>query len=406
MEYREFTGLRNDRPVERLSPADLSVAQNVDIDNSGGIALRTGFTLVPTVAAGAKHSLWSDDSALWTDGWEGEAYYVQGSSLYVINPNLSSSAVMTGLTPNAPMFYKRVLDRVYFSNGAQTGIFENGIVRSWGLPVPPPPGVIQTVGAMLAGTYQIATTYVRNDGQESGATLAERIDVIADGVGIQVSLPASTDATVVAKNVYLSTRNGEVLYLAMVVPNSQTSALYSNDTSELNLPLITQFKSAPPPGQVIGHYRGVMYVAANDVLYPSEDFNYELFDLRKYLPFDDRITMFATLDGVDDGGIFIGTARSCGILVGKGPSDFQYVPKVNYGAIPGTMVQVDGSLYGDDSARARLLPVWLTSQGVCAGMPGMEIRNLTRTMYGIPATGRGASLFVPGSNRLIVSSNY
>jgi len=407
MKFREFTGLRNDRPLERLGPTDLSVAENIDIDNSGAIALRDGFTAVPTVPAAPTHSAWADGAELYSDGQPGAAFYVQGTVLYRLNADLTGTAIMSGLTADMPMFYKKVLDRIYFTNGKESGIYENGSVRSWGLSVPYPPGVTEIAGGgMLAGSYQIATTFVRSDGQESGATLAERIDIATDGAGLELGLPKSIDPDVVSKNVYLSTRNGDVLFLAMTVPNATLSASYMNDTSELNLPLLTQFMGPPPAGQVIGFYRNVLYVASGDVVYPSEEYNYELFDLRKFIPFDGRITMFATLDGIADGGIFVGTDRSCGILVGKGMSQFEYVPKVDYGAIEGSMVMVDGSLYGDNSNGARLLPVWLTSRGICVGLPSLEIKNLTRTVYSIPAAGRGASLFVPGPNRLIVSSNY
>jgi hypothetical protein len=66
---------------------------------------------------------------------------------------------------------------------------------------------------------------------------------------------------------------------------------------------------------------------------------------------------------------------------------------------------VDGSVYGDGSATARNIPMWLTTNGVCAGMPGLQINNLTRTKYTIPATGEGAALFMPGPNRIMMTYN-
>ena len=142
------------------------------------------------------------------------------------------------------------------------------------------------------------------------------------------------------------------------------------------------------------------------MLYPSEEYAYEWFDLRKGIPFDGRITLFAALEDTREPGVFIGTDRSCGVMMGRGPGEFTYTPKVSYGAIEGSMVMVDGSLYADDSARARMLPMWLTPYGICSGVPGMEIRNLTRTTYSFPVGGRGAGLFIPGPNRLILSSVF
>jgi hypothetical protein len=429
MDLRAFSGLRNDRPVERFDPSDLSVAQNIDIDNSGAIAMRSGYVLR---SAGAKHSLWSSDD-------EAIALYVSGTALYRLNADTSGTVLMTGLTAGLPMAYWKTLDRVYFTNGQQSGVLDNGIVRSWGLAVPPAPAVSQTSGAMPAGSYQYTLTYFRNDGQESGAALASRIDIAATGAyqpysvsqtysssggsaaatytatpeqvtnnsgvgGLSFTLPVSSDPTVVSKGIYISTPNSEVLYLAMVVPNATTSATYSGSTAEFNLPLITQFLAPPPAGQIVRDYRGVMYVASGDAIYPSEDYGYELFDYRKAIPFDGRVTLLEALDNPGGGGLFVGTDRACGALVGRGIADFEYVPKVNYGAVEGTSVRVDGSLFGDDSAGARLLPVWLTTHGIMVGLPQMEVRNLTRTRYRIAASGRGAGVFQPTSNRLILTA--
>lgn len=393
MEFRAFTGIRNDRPVERFDPSDLSVAQNIDIDNSGAISRRAGYTLR---MAGAKHSLWSDDD-------ETIALYVNGTSLMRLNADLSGTMLMTGLTAGLRMAYWKALDRVYFTNGQQSGVLDNGIVRSWGLAVPPAPGVSVTVGAMPAGSYQYTVTYFRSDGQESGAALASAVTV-PDGSGLTFVMPTSSDPTVVSKGIYISTPNSEVMYLAAVVPNSTMSTTYTESTAELNLPLVTQFLAPPPAGQIVRDYRGVMYVASGDAIYPSEEYAYELFDLRKAIPLNGRVTLVEAMDNTDGNGLFVGTDRACGILAGNGIADFEYVPKMNYGAIEGTSVRVDGSLYGDDSAGARILPMWLTTQGVCVGLPNMEIHNLTRTRYRIVASGKGSGVFLPGPNRLILTA--
>lgn len=393
MEFRSFTGIRNDRPVERFDPSDLSVAQNIDIDNSGAISRRPGYTLR---AAGAKHSLWSDDD-------ETIALYVNGTSLMRLNADLSGTVLMTGLTAGLRMAYWKTLDRIYFTNGQQSGVLDNGTVRSWGLAVPPTPGVSVTVGTMPAGSYQYTMTYFRNDGQESGAALASAITV-PDGSGLTFVMPTSSDPTVVSKGVYISTPNSEVMYLAAVVPNSTTSTTYTESTAELNLPLVTQFLTPPPAGHIVRDYRGVMYVASGGSIYPSEEYAYELFDSRKAIPLNGRVTLIEAMDNADGNGLFVGTDRACGILAGNGIADFEYVPKMNYGAIEGTSVRVDGSLYGDDSAGARILPMWLTTQGICVGLPNMEIHNLTRTRYRIAASGKGSGVFLPGPNKLILTA--
>lgn len=397
--YSAFSGLRNDVTPERFGITDLALATNCDLDKSGRLARRAGFT---QKMSGAVHSLWSDDA-------QSTCLFVQGAHLNQLHPDYSASAIMALGGIGARMSYCKTNDSVYFSNSVDTGILQNGATRTWGITVPPLPGVALTVGSMPAGTYQFAMTYLREDGQESGAPLAGVIQV-PDGGGLIFTLPQSADLGVVRSVIYLSTPNGEELYVALMTADVMDA--YTGDTSELNLPLATQFLQPPPAGQLIGYYRGRMFVAVDDTLYPSEPFSYELFDYRNYIQFDGRITLLAVMEDKErsgdaqHSGLFVGTDKSCGVMVGAAPEDFQYVPKTAYGAILGALDYVDGSVFGDNSLGARPLPMWLTTQGICIGKPDMEIQNLTRTKYGFTAAGQGAALFQPGPNRFIVTSNY
>ena len=404
--FKDFTGLRNDRPPERFTTTDLVTATNVDIDNSGMPKRRLGQTLIDTVV---RHSVWADVA-------QTQMFAVETNTGYLVSfDNNFVSTTLRGMSSKTlRVSYSKVNDRVYYSTEQDIGIIENGANRSWGLPVPPLPGIVNIgAGSMPTGTYQFVLTYMRTDGQESGASLAGVVTV-PDQSGITFSLPTPTDPQIAAMNLYISTPDGAIMYLAGTVASNATQIAYLNNTLELNYPLQTQFLSPPPAGQLVMYYRGHMFVAAGDTIYPSEPYAYELFDLRKGFSLDGKVTLLAPIEDKErpglaegmDSGFFIGTTRSCGILVGKDPIGFQYVPKVNYGAITGTLVMVDGSLYGDDKAGARLLPMWLTTAGICVGMPQMEVQNITRTRYGFTAKGTGAALFIPGPNKLLLTCNY
>ncbi len=390
--YETFAGLRNDVAPHRFEMSDLALATNVDIDASGGLARRAGRTLK---RAGAVHSLWSDDTT---------ALFVEDGALKQLNADYTATTLRADLTPGLRMAYQKVNDRVYFSNGAQSGLLHAGTVRSWGLPVPPLPLVAATVGDMPAGGYQFAMTYLRSDGQESGAGLAGRITLPA-GSGLTFTLPVATDPDVATKAVYLSTPNGDLLYHALEVANAVTAAIYTNDTLELTLPLETQSLSAPPPGHLLGYHRGRMFVALGDTLFYSEPAAYEWFDLRRYLSFDSRITLFAPIEDRDYPGIFVATETSTGWLQGADADAFKYVQTADYGAVPGTVSYVDGSLLAQGASGARMLPVWLSTQGICAGMPGGQVQNLTRAKYRFEAQGSGCALFKPESAQFIAVAN-
>lgn len=400
--YRAFSGLRNDIGVERFGLSDLAEAVNVDLDKSGRLARRRGFA---SVAVGNFHSLWASRD-------ETKALLMAADQLQVLNADYTRTTVAAGLTVSAPMSYTEVNDRVYFSNGMQTGVFENGRVRSWGIAAPGLPGVSITVGNMPAGVYQYVMTYFRDDGQESGADVAATVTVPAGG-GLIFSMPVSSNPGVSAKAVYLTAPDSDILFQALVVPNATTTVAYQGDTTEFSLPLMTQFMRAPLPGQLTAYYRGHMFVAVDNVLYSSTPFGYELFDLRKFIQTDGRITLLAPIEDKEvfgaegrNSGFFIGTDRSCGVLVGSDPDNFQYVPKTNYGAVEGALAYVDGTVYADASLGARQLPMWQTTQGICLGLPGMEIRNITRNRYNFSAGGRGAAFFEPGPNRFVAVSQY
>jgi hypothetical protein len=393
--YREFTGLRNDVAPERFDPTDLEVATNVDIDKSKRIARRDGYTKRNVSPA---HSLWgSDDLGL----------FVSGTSLLQLRTDFSSTTVRTGLTLGNRMSYCQVAGRTYFSNSAETGIFESGAARSWGLPIPTALSVTDIGGTLPAGIYQYAATYFDADGQESGAGIVGTITANSNS-GFSFDIPVSTDPRVVSKGLYLTTPDGEIFFLAAVIANATASVdvLTEADILELNLPLETQYLSPPPAGQLVGYYKGRMFVAVGDTLYPSEPYAYELFDLRNYISLDGQITMLAAIEDKSGAaaGFFIGTDKSCGILTGSGPIDFQYVQKADYGAVLGAVDYVDGSLYGDNSVGMRALPMWLSEQGICIGMPNMDIVNLTRTKFSFPISGEGAALFIPGPNRYVAVS--
>jgi hypothetical protein len=400
--YEAFSGLRNEVSPERFTQGDLAAAVNVDLDKTGRLARRDGYT---QLAPGAMHSLWADA--------QGQiCLFVANQTLYQLNADYTRRALAPlSDQSGASLSYCRVNDRVYFSNGLDRGILDNGVVRTWGLPVPVLPMVSATVGSMSGGTYQFAITQLRADGQESGAAALAGVIDLPDSSAITFALPPVADSSAVTRAIYLTTANGTVLYLAALVPAGTEFFTYGDDTVQLNLPLATQGLSAPPAGQIVAYYRGRLYVAVDDTLYMSRPYAYELFDLREYIQMDGRITMLAPIvdkelrDAGRSSGFFIGTDRSCGVLVGSDPAEFQYVPKTQYGAIPGALSYVEGSLFGDNSQGARDLPMWLTQQGICVGMSDLTVNNLTRSKYQFSASGQGAATFLSGPNRFIASSN-
>lgn len=381
--YREFAGVRNDLSPERFNPGDLVMADNCDLDATGKLQRRQGYT---QKLAGDVHSLWSDGET---------CLFVSGDTLSRLAVDYTNETLRSGLTPGARMAYCKVNARIYYSNGYQTGVIEDGASRSWGLPPPlyqPLASVIS--GELFSGTYQFALTYLRRDGQESGTSLAESIEVPAGGGISFTAIAVAADPDITQKILYLSTANGEILYRALILDNATTSASYIESGIRLQSPLDTQFLQGAFPGQTLAYYRGRIYIAIGNLLFPSEPHGYELFDVRKFLPFAKRVTLLAPVED----GLFVGTQNETVFLAGRGPEDFDVTMKAPYGAIAGTLAYAPASLVkqAQNQGEARVA-FWLSPQGICLGMNQGAVLNLTQ-QYSFNPSAAGAGLFRRGES--------
>jgi hypothetical protein len=387
--FQGFAGLRNEVEPHRFEKTDLAVAVNVYCDATGALARRDGLT---SVYSGTPHSLWSDNAT---------ALFAEGMSLKQLAADYSVTVLDT-ITVSDPISYTKVNDQIYWSNATDNGVIDDGAARSWGMAVPAVSVATAGVGgSMPAGVYQYTVTHIRSDGQESGAGPARTITVAANG-SLTFPVPASSDPNVAYKRVYLSLPDGDVLYRASLIANATLTTSYTLDTSEFESgdELETQFLSPPPAGQLVGYFQGATYVAVGSDLFHSEPHAHELFNLKKYLPFADDITMFAPLE---DEGVFIGTTTAVYWLAGKDPMAFTAVQRMAYGAIEGALAYVEGTKMNDGGLGTKRVPVWLSAQGVCIGLPGGAVDNLTSGRYTLSSSGTGAAMYHDGVGQVLFS---
>lgn len=378
-EHGDFIGLRNNVPPEGMDLGDLVMATNVDINDALEVTRRKGFAAPLTTAI---------DRCLWSNG--SICLGVGTNALKIMNPNGSVVTLKSGLTPGVPVDYADVADRVYWSNGVDFGCVQGGQNRSWGLPVPVPPIVTAGPGSLQAGMYQVAVTNIRNDGQESGAELGATCTLAATG-GLQLTnIPVSPDPTIVAQAVYATSVNGETLYRVGVIANTSTTFLVANIQKD-SMPLETQFLQPPPAGSHLAYWKGWMLVATDRHLYPSEEYGPELFDIRKAIPFNSRITMLAPLNNRTDG-IYVGTDTQVLWLDGDSPETLEYKTVAEYGVIPGTLDYIDSELLGDNPKAGDTIAVFATTRGICVGNVGGVFQNLTEPRYAYPVMDVGAGI--------------
>lgn len=377
-QYDAFRGLRNNVGSSAFAPGDMTEALNIDIDDALGVSRRYGFSSALTT--GIDRDFWADDSI---------ALGVGSDTLKLINPDFSTATLRTGLAHGHPLSYARIGNRTFWSNGADTGVVQDSQNRTWGIALPSRPALAPGAGTLLAGEYQCAVTYLRADGQESGAGLASTITLATIG-GITLSgISVSTDPTVTFKAIYATSVGGETMFQVGIIPNAQTTFLIDTVRPGAS-PLLTQFLQPPPPGDFIAESRGCMLAASGNRLYPSEPYAPELFDYRKSVPFDGAITMIAPIN--DSGaGVYIGTLTKLIWLQGEAPEAWEYRTVAQYGVIPGTLCYGDGALLGGNDSNVKVA-FFATQRGLCAGRAGGAFTNLSEARFSYPIQPRGAGV--------------
>jgi len=373
-EHSEFAGLRNVVPVDRFELGDLSIARNVDIDDSKRVTRRKGHSAA--VVTGACRSLWSNGAT---------ALAVRnGSSLVQVQPDYSVATLRSDLTAALDMYYAEMAGRVYYSNGMELGVVDGGQSRSWGISVPGSPGAALTGGVLQAGAYQFTTTFLRSDGQESGA-LPAGVATLASTGGIRLTgIAISADPDVSHVAVYFSKRDGDTLYRVGSIVNGTTTFDYLLEAA-MKIPLSTQHLRAPLPGRFVDVFNGRTLVAVGDTLIFSEPYAPELFDHRKNLRMGESITLVVALDSC----VYVGTSSGVVVLRGDTPEKWQYLPRLSYGAIAGAATKCSRDMILD-GVGSGLVAVFATTQGICVGDDGGQVVNLTQDRFSYPVQDRGA----------------
>ncbi len=377
--FKNFKGLNNVLSPEKTASGELQVADNIDIDDSGQIRRRGGSTKVFT---GSVHSLWSDGSLC--------LFRQSGGLLKKLNTDYTSTTLKSGIIGNLPLFYLPLNNLVYYSDSVITGIIDDNVSRTWGMAIPTAPTLLETVGDLKDGRYQVALTYIRNDGQESGSSETRVIDITSGGITVN-NIPVSLDPDVNYVCIYISTQYGEMLYRAMIVSHGTTSATYRGDGSELNIPLKTAFLTPPPAGHLLEFYNGRIYIAQDNILWYTEPYAYELCNLEhNFFMFNSRITLL--IAGLT--GLWLSTQKENIFIQGNDPQEFKKLTKAGYGAIEGSQVKVEGKLVGGRDPIAEQVAMWATPRGICIGTSDGYFMNLTEKRYYYPSSETGSGIII------------
>lgn len=388
-----WPGGLNNLSREAETPADqLRGAVNLDLPRDGHPQTRAGYSL--SITTTRAHSLWHD-------GLFPFALYVDSGALKAFQPGDNPFTVQAGLASTRDASYALVTDRVYWSNGHDTGVvLSTGMPAPWGVETPAgqPTLTSTTAGALYPGNYQVTITYLSATGEESGTGPAALVSLpTGGGIGLS-AIPQPVGTAVALIRVYLSGANGDGLYWSRDMPVGMTSTTLTFSAEGKRLQ--TQFLDPMPAGQIVTLLNGRLYVAVNNMLYWSEALRYGLTRLAmNRIRFPAALTLLTAVgEGTEGAGLYVATANAPPSSQGRtyflaGPDPAQFAQRIvyGYGVIPGTSIRAAGSLFGLESA----VPVayWIAANGIaCLGLPEGQVTPIREKQVVAPAADKGASL--------------
>ncbi|HSX21503.1 MAG TPA: hypothetical protein VLE97_01860 [Gaiellaceae bacterium] len=389
-------GIDNMSPETALTRSDdgkkviaLREAVNVDLDKAGWPrGHRPGRERVVECTSG--HSFFGAPQFPYL-------LFCDGTTMYGWTPGNDPFDLVDSLF-NAEVSYAQVSDRVFWSNGRDTGIvLSTGMNVAWGVETPAgQPNLSLGDGALPAGNYQVAITFRTGQGEESGTPLAANIDAIDKSAIVLSNIPQPTQNDVTTIRVYMSQANGDVLYFQRDLPRGMTTVTLP--TYRGTIPLATQLLRKMPPGTIVRYMGGRMYVAAGDSLIWSEAMRYG-----QYNPAENRVRIGAGLrmiepvgEATDGVGMYASDAKRVMWLSGWDPWKWAAKRVCDAPAIPGSSVVVSGKVWGFDTNEP--VAYWLGADGVAyVGMPGGQIVPLRQDQVAGPTAEGAASYFREGT---------
>jgi hypothetical protein len=313
-----------------------------------------------------------------------------GGSILLVDPDTKTSSVLvSGLDSDRRVSFHAHADQIYWTNGVTNGrITSAGVALNWGCAVAPTPTLGTTSGALRAGNYLVAATFVDASGIEHAA--GKSAPITLDGTqAITVDL-SSVDVNAASIKLYATnTDQSDLFFVKSVSPDTLPAVITAVEQSEE--PLRTQFLSPPLPADCLFDWRGQMLLAIGNALVPSMGVAAHLYELG--LTVQTYPSDILAGAGVDDGfwvictrGIFWTTARD------GDPRNWTLVQRDNRLYAAGALVLDATMLPALQTSGA--IAVFVSEHGPVVGMPGGLLRPLTHGRFHLDVEGKRATFAV------------
>lgn len=355
----------------------LREAVNVDISPNGRPRIRDGLRNVSAAPL----------ANLWQSPLHGDTFATLGDQWVKVDTSTWATESLATIG-DGPVSHI-VLNNAVVAAGP-AGIFTFGGMGATRMTIdpPPPPMVSAGAGALEAGSYGVAVSWLRGamESPPSGITHCQ----IGAGGGLDVVLPLCLDPTVTHARLYFTRHNGGELARGEEYPISQ---------SAVAVPLLPKLGGPPqfwrmdamPTGRYLGYWRGRIMTASANVLRFSEALAYHVHDRRHgFVQMPQRITFVQPVDG----GIWVGQVDHVAFLQGASLDTLELQARASKAPVPGSAINVKAELLGDLAQGGSECAVWLAENGYVVGTAGgAVVEPMAKVMKGVRASAGATVVF-------------
>lgn len=369
----KLDGVNNRLPPERLQRRSqegaldfVQSAVNGNFTDAGTFRRREGS--VKTLAGGDCHSFWAD---------AGVGFMVDGVDLLRITLEAGepTQVVIAQVTPGLQMSYAKPVNDVYLSNGVQRFRTDSqGQVSEWGVPVPQrtPSTNVTSAGQLMKGRYQLVVSHLSADGEEGGTTFPLQVSLGSTGAIELTDIPQLPGHSTL---IYCTSCDGDIFYKVGATTGSSFVIASTNEYGQRPIGLLM---NQTPPGNIVRQLNGRLLVAAGNILFYSEPYNFGLYNpARNYIPFPAPITMVEPCQN----GFFVSADQT--YWVDGEISEADLNPVLPYKAIAGTSAVVPN----------QNAVWWMSERGAVLGTQDGQVQNLQEKNVAVDPGVVGASLF-------------
>lgn len=350
-------------------------AADVCFDSEGWPATRTSFETTTEIAETVEgEPITKEIEGAWETAGR---YFVQAEG--VLYEGLTTpTQVVDGLLARVAMAEHRGM--IYFSDGVSHYELDGATLRNWGLPIPEIE-VDDTTGDIPAGVYLVQASWVDARGNEGGVCALQSVSLPAGG-GIEIDIPLDIDETLPPAAAYLNVYIGED---SQKTTSFQCRVNLAEDTFPFTVeslgtgvddPPTTEGMQGPPSllTDICG-FRNTLLAARDNVVFVSEGFQPHLYARTAVWQFPQTVR---AIRAVSDG-VWVATAGGLWWVSGEDRRSYVPIEKTTAPCAKGSYMLTGKRI--PKLGTEELVALFVSSDGLLAGLPGGRVAHLTYDAY-------------------------